>query len=58
MNNFKKNLGVFVLLIGVLVLIYSAVQGMTASSDTYLLTGLVLIIIGYLGHIFLNKKYE
>jgi uncharacterized membrane protein YobD (UPF0266 family) len=58
MNSLKKNLGIFVLLIGVLVLIYAYYQGVSASYDTTLLAGLGLIIVGYLGHIFLNKKYE
>jgi len=58
MNSLKKNLGIFVLLIGVLVLVYAYFQGVSASYDTVLLTGLGLIIVGYLAHIFLNKKFE
>jgi len=56
MNELIKSLGVIVLLIGVLVLIGSMYTG--ATSNSALLLGLALIIGGYLGHIFLNKKVE
>jgi hypothetical protein len=36
-----------------------AVPTITGSlSNAALLTGLIVIIVGYLGHIFLNKKFE
>lgn len=54
--NALKYLGVLVLIIGVLVL---AVPYLTSggSSNTLLVTGIVLIVVGYLSHIFLNKKF-
>jgi uncharacterized membrane protein HdeD (DUF308 family) len=56
MNALLKYLGVFVLLIGVVIL---AVPTITHHlSNSTLLIGLVVIIIGYLGHIFLNKRVE
>jgi uncharacterized membrane protein HdeD (DUF308 family) len=56
MNTLLKYLGVFVLLIGVAIL---AVPTITHNlSNSTLLVGLVVILIGYLGHIFLNKKVE
>lgn len=54
MNELLKNLGVIVLLIGVLILAVPAMTG--GVSNTILLAGLGLIILGYIGHIVLNKK--
>ena len=51
-----KNLGVIVLLIGVVVLAVPAFTG--GMSNTILLSGLGLIILGYLGHIVINKRFE
>ena len=51
-----KYLGVLILLIGVGVLICPTIMGFR--SNTYLLAGLLLIIFGFLGHIFFNKKFE
>lgn len=56
MNEFLKNLGVIVLLIGVAVLAVPAFTG--GMTNSILLIGLALIIIGYLGHIALNKRFE
>jgi uncharacterized membrane protein HdeD (DUF308 family) len=56
MNTLLKYLGVFVLLIGVGIL---AVPTITHKlSNSTLLIGLIVIIVGYLGHIYLNKKVE
>ena len=49
MNELLKNLGVIVLLIGV-----PAING--GLSNTILLTGLGVIILGYIGHIVINKR--
>ncbi|MDL2244393.1 hypothetical protein LJC54_02680 [Parabacteroides sp. OttesenSCG-928-J18] len=49
-----KNLGVIILLIGVAILAIPAITN--SMSNTFLVVGLIVIIIGYLGHIFLNKK--
>ena len=52
--NLKKSIGVIVLLIGAIILIYLGVAG-TGQSNTMLGIGLALVVIGFLGHIFLNK---
>jgi len=51
-----KYLGVLVLLIGVAVLIVPTMIG--KPSNTYLLAGMAIILVGFLGHIILNKKIE
>lgn len=56
MSAIIKNLGVLVLLIGVAILAVPTLTG--GQSNTLLAVGLVVIIIGYLAHIFLNKKVE
>ena len=56
MNELIKNLGVIVLLVGVVIL---AVQALTGGmTNAILLTGLVVIVIGYLSHIIINKHVE
>ena len=54
MNELLKNLGVIVLLIGVIILAVPAING--GLSNTILLTGLGVIILGYIGHIVINKS--
>ncbi|MDH6304515.1 uncharacterized membrane protein HdeD (DUF308 family) [Parabacteroides sp. PF5-5] len=56
MNSLLKYLGVFILLIGVAVLAVPTITG--ALSNAMLIAGLALIVVGYLAHIFLNKKVE
>lgn len=56
MNELLKNLGVIVLLIGVIILAVPAING--GLSNSILLTGLGIIILGYIGHIVINKKLE
>ncbi len=56
MNNLLKYLGVIVLLIGVAVLAVPAITG--GMSNTILIAGLALVIIGYFAHIILNKKFQ
>jgi hypothetical protein len=56
MNNLFKYLGVIILLIGVAILaVPSFLNGV---NNTILLAGLGTILIGYLVHIYLNKKVE
>jgi hypothetical protein len=56
MNNLLKYLGVFILLIGVAIL---AIPNFTGGiNNTILLSGLGIIILGYLTHIFLNRRVE
>ena len=54
MSELVKNLGVIVLLIGVIILAVPAITG--GVTNTILLTGLGVIILGYIGHIVINKR--
>ena len=54
MKGLMKNLGVIILLIGVIILAVPAING--GLSNTILLTGLGVIILGYIGHIVINKR--
>jgi hypothetical protein len=56
MNVLLKNLGVIILLIGVAILAVPALTG--GMSNSVLIAGLVVVLIGYFGHIFLNKKFN
>ncbi len=56
MSELIKNLGVIILLIGVLIMAVPAFTG--SSSNTTLGAGLAVIIIGYLSHILINKRFE
>lgn len=56
MNVLLKYLGVFVLLIGVAILAIPTFLG--GLSNSILAVGLTLIVLGYLGHIVLNKKVQ
>lgn len=50
-----KYLGILILLIGVVVLAIPAMSG-SMVSNSMLAIGLVLVILGYIAHIFLNKN--
>ena len=54
MSELVKNLGVIVLLIGVIILAVPAITG--GVTNTILIAGLAVIIFGYVGHIVINKK--
>jgi hypothetical protein len=56
MNTLLKNLGVLILLIGAAVL--AGAYFTSSLTNTILLVCLVVIILGYLTHILLNKKAE
>lgn len=56
MNELIKNLGVIILLIGVIILAVPALTG--GISNTILLAGLGVILIGYISHIVINKRVE
>lgn len=56
MNTLMKSLGVIILLIGVGILAIPAFTNMR--SNTILGVGLLVIILGFFAHIFLNKKFE
>ncbi len=53
MKEFAKYIGVIVMIIGVIVLAIPFLQG--TNSNTSLLVGLLIIIEGFLGHIFVNN---
>ena len=48
-------LGVLILLIGVICLAIPAISG-SAGDNVMLVLGLVLVLLGYIGHIILNKN--
>lgn len=50
-----KYLGTLVLLVGALILIYAGFQPQY-DGNTLLGTGIVLVIVGYLAHIVLNRR--
>ena len=56
MSELVKNLGVIVLLIGVIILAVPAITG--GVTNTILIAGLAVISLGYVGHIVINKKME
>ena len=56
MNELMKNLGGIVRLVGVVILAVPALTG--GMTNAILLTGLVVIVIGYLSHIIINKRVE
>lgn len=56
MNGLIKNLGVIVLLIGVVILAVPFLTG--GMTNGILITGLLVIVLGYLGHIVINKRVE
>lgn len=55
MNNFMKAIGVVILTIGVLVLAIPAL--MNSANNFTLFTGLILVILGFVAHIVLNKRF-
>lgn len=56
MNTLMKSLGGIILLVGVGILLIPAIKEI--NNNNYLLAGLITIILGFLLHIFLNKKFE
>lgn len=58
MKNLLKNLGVILVIIGAIILIAVFFTGSAAINDNAVLGGsIVLIVIGLILHIILNKKY-
>ena len=53
MKEIAKYIGVLIMIIGVLILVIPFLQGNT--TNTTLLIGLLIIIEGFLGHIFVNN---
>ena len=56
MNTLMKSIGVIILLIGVVLLAIPAFSDIR--NNTILAIGLLLVILGFVAHIFLNKKFE
>jgi hypothetical protein len=56
MNTLMKSLGAVILLVGVGILSIPTI--MDIRSNTFLGIGLIIIIIGFLAHILLNRKFE
>jgi dipeptide/tripeptide permease len=56
MNTLLKSLGGIILLVGVVIMVIPTLQ--ETHSNTNLFIGLVTIVLGFLLHIFLNKKFE
>lgn len=57
MNVLLKNLGVIILLIGAGVLAFHFFSEGSKGSNLALITGVVAVLIGYVVHIFLNKRF-
>lgn len=56
MKNLLKNLGPIMILVGVIILaIYFFTQ---SSSNTYLASAGIIMVVGFFTHIFTNKKIE
>ena len=56
MNTLLKNLGVIILLVGVVII---AIPTITETpNNAYLGFGLFTVVLGFVAHIFLNKKFE
>jgi uncharacterized membrane protein HdeD (DUF308 family) len=53
---FLKYLGVIILLIGVVILAIPTIQGTV--SNAMLGTGLVVMLVGYIAHIVINKRIQ
>jgi uncharacterized membrane protein HdeD (DUF308 family) len=53
---FLKYLGVIILLIGVVILAIPTIQGTV--SNALLGTGLVVMLVGYIAHIVINKRIQ
>lgn len=52
----KQYIGILVMLLGALLQLFTYFSDQVESANTLLGCGLVLVVVGYLAHIFLNKK--
>lgn len=55
MNTLLKYIGVFVVLVGVAILAVPYLMN-GSTTNTLVATGLIVILIGYFGHIIIGKK--
>ena len=56
MNTIIKSIGVILLLVGVGILAIPAFS--ETRNNTFLAVGLLMVILGFIAHIILNKKFE
>ncbi|WP_298527616.1 hypothetical protein [uncultured Porphyromonas sp.] len=52
----KQYIGVIVMLIGALLQLFTYFTDQVEQANIYLGTGLALVIVGYIAHIFISKK--
>ncbi|MBF1310887.1 MAG: hypothetical protein HXN14_07355 [Porphyromonadaceae bacterium] len=52
----KQYIGIIVMLIGALLQLFTYFTDQVENANLFLGTGLALVVLGYLGHIFINKK--
>ncbi len=58
MGSFKKNIGILLIIIGALLLIVPVIVPAAVDAldyNAYTISGVVLVLLGLIGHIFLNK---
>jgi len=55
MNTLLKYIGVFVVLVGVAILAVPYLMN-GSTTNTLVATGLIIVLVGYFGHIIINKK--
>ncbi|MBR5802945.1 MAG: hypothetical protein IKY31_01185 [Bacteroidaceae bacterium] len=55
MNAFLKNLGLILVIIGAIVLVACFFTG-NVNENSYLISGIVAIIVGIIAHIVINKR--
>lgn len=48
-----KHLGIISLILGAIVLVYRGIEG--TQSNTLLIVGMALVLLGFVGHILINK---
>lgn len=52
----KQYIGIIVMLIGALLQLFTYFTDQVENANLFLSTGLTLVVLGFLGHIFINKK--
>ena len=52
----KQYIGIIVMLIGALLQLFTYFTDQVENANLFLGTGLALVVLGFLGHIFINKK--
>lgn len=52
----KQYIGIIVMLLGALLQLFTYFTDQVENANTYLGIGLILVVLGYLGHILMTKK--